>query len=244
MRHGISGPSSGGIPDRGGREFEPTPMVAPVPPLEVVEQEPSSRIRRDEREDRRLLRRWWHDVLRMHDRYACFATLLALTMDKELARYLAESGSELDQISGTECLVIVLSETEVRRSGVDKELWPAVMEEHIQDGYSIRIAKLFDISCEQFPSLVLFRDIRSPEHILVTLKGMSAEEIADRMRSVFSTIQRAVSNGEDPLTALERRRNQEIFRQRGRTLVSHISSIAERTFETAMEAWIKAQIDK
>ena len=259
MKHSISGGSSRGIPDISGTRPEERSIVGSVRPprsgpekhtvvggigLPLTEYEPSLSIQRGQPEGRRLLREWWHDVLRTHDRYVCFATLLALTMDGELTRYVAESGNELDQISGADCLVIVLSETEFRRSGVDNSLQAAAMEEHIRNGHSMMVAELFGISCEQFPCLVLFRDIRSPEHILVSLKGMSAEEIAERMRSVFSTIRCAVAEGTDPMTALERRRNQEVFRQRGRTLVGHISSAAGKTFELAMEAWIRAQSDK
>ncbi len=191
-----------------------------------------------------MLREWWHEILVRHDRYACFAALLALTMDKELVRYVAESGDELDQISGTDCLVLVLTETEFRRSGVDKELQAAAMKEHIQHGHSIVVAELFGISYEQLPCLVLFHDVRSTDQILVTLKGMAADEIGERLRSVFSTVRRAVAEGEDPLTALEHRQDKEISRQRGRALVGRISSLAERTFLLAMEAWLRAQSDK
>lgn len=56
--------------------------------------------------------------------------------------------------------------------GPDDGIMPLVIEESVAEGYCLVAANLFDIQFNQFPCLILFRDIRLPAHILVTLKGL------------------------------------------------------------------------
>jgi len=186
------------------------------------------------------LRAWWHDILRMHRCYSCYAIFLLLPSDKEAVRYLTDFGRELDLISGENCLIIVLSEDESRRVGFDEALWRAAVTEQASGGYSISIARLFEIDFARFPCLILFEDIRSPRHAIVTLRGMTAEEIADRLRKAFSVIQEAVANGKNPVEAIESRRRSDSFQRRGQSIIGGLRSLGEKTFETAVETWIKA----
>jgi hypothetical protein len=220
--------------EKGARATPPLPIPTATRPVKPL---PSP-------EDRHRLREWWHSVLRDYGRYSCYAIFLTLTSDKELIRYVTEFGCELDLISGDNCLVIALASTGVRLPGFSRSAWEAAMKEYVLEGYSIEVAQLFDISFEGFPCLVVFQDIRSPKHILVRLKGMTAEEIAHRMRSLFSIIQTAVSHKQNPLTVIERHRNEETFREKGRSTISQLRSLAGKTFETAMEACIKAAVTK
>ncbi len=192
--------------------------------------------------DRRSLREWWHEILREYDRYPCYGIFLVLPSDAEAIRYLNEFGQELDLISGENCSVIALSSTEVRRSSFDEDLWNTTLEKHVSEGHSLKVAQLFDIEITTFPCLVLFRDIRSPEHVVITLKGMKAEEICEKMRLVFAVIRKAVSTRENPLVALEQHRSQENLRKMGQSIIGQTRIVAGKTFETAMEAWIKAVI--
>lgn len=192
--------------------------------------------------DRYSLREWWHGVVRDHGRYSCYAIFLLLPSDEEALRYLINFGKELDLISGENCAVIALGRTEVRRSGFDKRVWRAIIEGQATEGYSIKVAQLFDITFDKFPCLVVFQDIRSPNHVVVTLKGMTTQEIVETMRSVFSIIQDAVINNDNPLNAIEKRRNSEALSRKGKTIVSELHTLIGKTFETAVEAWIKASI--
>ncbi len=190
--------------------------------------------------DRHLLRDWWHGILRDYERYSCYAIFLMLPFDKEAIRYLVNFGRELDLISGENCLLIALGKTEFRRSGFDEKAWNTTLEEYISEGYSIKVAQLFDINLLEFPCLVVFQDIRSPNHIVVTLKGLTVDQIATQMRSLFSVIQYASSNKQEPLGAIESHRDKENFLRRGNKIISKIRSFAGKTFEIAIEAWIKA----
>ncbi len=209
--------------------------------------------------DRHSLREWWHNILREYKQhYSCFAIFLVLPSDKETIRYLTDFGNELDIISGEDCLVIAIGKSEFRRSGFDEkvqnpttaekvssfldEMWNAAIKEHVSKGYSAKIAQLFNIEVDQFPCLLVFKDIRSSNHLLITLKGMAAEEIAGRMRSIFSIIHKAVANKVDPLEALAQNQNEETFKKAGKTILNKVTGFAEKTFETAMEAWINASV--
>jgi len=222
--------------------------------LRRIEQEPPSDF-----QDRHSLREWWHNILRDYEkRYSCSAIFLVLPSDKETIQYLTEFGNELDIISGDNCLVIAIGKSEFRRSGFDEkiqkpraserftnfldEMWNSAIKEHVVNGYSVKIAQLFGIEIDNFPCLLIFKDIRSPQHLLITLKGMTAEEISSRMRHIFSIINKAVSNKVNPLESLSKMQNEETFQKAGKTILSKVSGFAEKTFETAMEAWINASV--
>lgn len=222
--------------------------------LRRIEQQPPSDF-----QDRHSLREWWHNILREYEKqYFCSAIFLVLPSDKETIRYLTDFGTELDIISGENCLVIAIGKSEFRRSGFDEtmqrptaaerfanfldERWNAAIKEHVAKGYSVKIAQLFDVEIDSFPCLLVFKDIRSPQHLLITLKGMTAEEIGNRMRHIFSIINKAVTNKVDPLEALMQKQNEETFQKAGKTILNKVSGFAEKTFETAIEAWINASV--
>lgn len=189
-----------------------------------------------------LLRDWMHTVFREYGKYSCFAILLILPADEEAIRYAVDFGEELDLISGEGCLVLVLTDTQVKRSGFDEDLWRLAVSEQAKKGHSRTVAGLFDIGYDEFPCLIVFRDIRSPEHVLVKLKGMTAEEIADQMRTLFTVVHKAVSSEEDPLEAIERYQKQERLREKTQAVFSQVRSLPGKTLEVVMEAWIKALI--
>ncbi len=116
------------------------------------------------------------------------------------------------------------------------------VEEYVSEGYSVKVAQLFDINLNIFPCLVIFQDIRSNEHITITLKGIDAGEISSLMRAMFSMIRKAVSQKKNPISVLEKQRRNEKFRKAGQTIIGEIQSLTGKTFETAVEALVKAQI--
>jgi hypothetical protein len=190
----------------------------------------------------RLLRDWWDTVLEEHGKYSCYAIFLILPSDEEAIRYAVDFGKELDLISGKDCLVLVLSRTQVKRSGIDERLWRVAVGEQAKKGFSCTVAELFVIGFDEFPCLVLFRDIHSLEHTLVRLKGMTAEEIKDQMRTLFTIVHKAASGGKDPLDAIEHHRKQERIRGTTQALISEVRSLPGKTLEVAIGAVIKAVI--
>ena len=195
-----------------------------------------------EKTERRELRKWWHEILRTYGRYVCYAMFLVLPSDREAIRYLTEYGKELDVISGKNCLVIALSENAFKLSKFDEGLWKIFVEEHSGEGYSVRVAQLFGVSLTELPCLLVFRDIRSSDHTTITLKGLALEELAGKMRAIFATIQKSVSEHKDPLAAIQSYQTGESFKKTSRKVANEIGGFVEKTFEAAIEAWIGATI--
>jgi hypothetical protein len=185
---------------------------------------------------------WWNLILQQHANYSCYALFLLLPADDHARRYLADFGRELDLISGDTCLVLALGKIEFRRIGFDELAWRDAIEAQVEAGYSVRIAELFSINVTEFPALLIFGHIDSPEHVLVSLKGLTTDEIVQNMRSTFAVITRAVFDKQSPLKALERFRQRQKFQKAGRRLVSGIRSLVGSTFKTAVEAWIKVLV--
>lgn len=205
------------------------------------------------------LRKWWHSILRKQGNYKCYGIMLVLPSDENAIQYLINSGSELDIISGENCLIIALSDVQVRSSEfdgcfqnrkdveinlneIDEESWSKAINEQVSKGYSIRVAKTFGIPMTKFPCLVIFQDIRSPGHVLVSFKDMKQKEISKKMRSIFSIVQHAITHNENPIKELQKYQNQEDLQLHGKSVIESIGSFGGKTLEIAMEAWLKSLI--
>lgn len=208
---------------------------APVPPPDKDEKtkgKPSSKSKK--------VRAWWQDILRRNGRYPSTCVFLCLPSDKEVIRYLKDFGTELNQISGDNCLVLALSDTQFHRFNSEEEIrWKIAIEEQVRKGYSIRIAELFEIGVDEFPSMVVFTDIRKNEYVLINLKNFNAEEIALKMRTIFAVIARAVENKENPLSSLCVHRRNEALHFAGKIIISEIRRIADLSIQAAIETSIK-----
>jgi hypothetical protein len=189
-----------------------------------------------------VLREWWFEIQRRFHDYSCYGIFLILPSDKEVSRYLNEFGVELDTISRNNCLIIFLGDGNFQRPDINSKEWQATIRKHITLGGSVKIAQLFEIEYAKFPCLVLFEDIRSDKHIMVHLKDMSAEEVAEKLRIIFSVIQRSIPDKQNPLIALDKYRNNEKLQQTGKSIVTEVRGFAGKTMETVMEAIVKATI--
>jgi hypothetical protein len=206
--------------------------------------------------NKNVMRKWWHDILRNYRHFDCYAIFLAFPSDRETIRYLTEFGNDAEIVSGENCLVITLSKTGFRFSGFNNR-WneeisdddrPSVVEqirkkainEYVTSDFSNQIAQLFQVDVAQFPCLLLFRDIRSPQHFAATLKGMKAEEISNYVRILFSIVRKAVKEKEDIFVALDRHKNNDNLLKSGKSILTKSSGLAGKTFEVAIEALINS----
>jgi hypothetical protein len=212
--------------------------------------------------DRAGLREWWHEILRYAGRYSCYALFLMLPSDTELIQYLIKFGPELDAISNNSCLVIMLDSTNFKPSGFDDNFlketkdihffdffkrariktWAKTIQNQSLRGYSVTAASTLNIHLDGFPCLVIFDDIRSANHIIVSLKDMSIEDIARKMRTIFSIINRATASNENPLVAIQNNRKNEDLLRKKRIIVSEIREFAGKTFNAIVQACIEANI--
>jgi len=188
------------------------------------------------------LREWWDEIVRRYGHYPSFATLLALPADEEVIRYQKEFGKELHLITGENCLVITLTELGFMQYGSDDKIIPLAIDEGVSNGYCLKMADLFKIQFDQFPCLILFRDIRSSDHILITLKGLSKEEVAQEMRELFSVVKQAVKEGKDPLKAVESHSRRQEFADKTKATWSSIRTFVGKTLEKAMQALIEVTV--
>jgi hypothetical protein len=202
----------------------------------------ASRIMLDFR-SREKTRNWWHSVLSSHGRYNCCAFFLILPSDTETLDYLKKYGSELHIISSTECLLMLISETEVQSSNFDETVWSKAVGEYVAAGHSIKIGRYFGIELTEFPCVIVFNDIRSTEHVRIKLKGLKTDEIAEKMRQLFSVIISTAAQKQSVLSAIEARQRTDSLKHKGAKIVSAVTSFAGKTIETVMEAYVKAGIN-
>lgn len=188
------------------------------------------------------LREWWHQILRDHKRYQCYAFFLCLPSDRDAIEYVTKYRKELDALSGKNCLIIFLSKAGFRRIGYDKTIWNFAINEHIQAGYSITVANLFKIKYTDFPCLSLFGTIHSPKRVVFSFKGLEIDGIARQVREIFTIVQQAVASGKDPILTLERDQRTKRLNKVGLGIFSRLFGFAGKTFEIAMEEWIKASL--
>jgi hypothetical protein len=212
--------------------------------------------------DRAYLRNWWFQILRDYGRYPCYAFFLLLPADKEAYNYLTENTEEINLLSGNSCLVLIIcGQAFFITTGGDEtfrvDMYTLPEGENYSNyikkltnyvgsslqrsmEYSPEIARYFEIPFDLLPCMVIFKDIRTPEHVVVDLRNMNENEISMALREVFSIIDRAVSKGKYPLRELRRNRKLFVLQQEGKSIISEVRVIAEKTIEKAMEAWFKS----
>jgi hypothetical protein len=189
------------------------------------------------------LQDWWHNLLRKHGRFYCYGVFLMLEADLEAFKYVTEYALELNQASGKNCAILGLGDFSDENSGkFDKFEWSIIVYHQLREGNSLKIAELFHIPLTQFPGVILFRDIRSAEYILVKLRRLTAEEIAEKMRGVYQAINQAADAKKDPLEAVRNLRSSDEYRVKTRSIISGTRKVAGQTLETVIEAIIKAII--
>lgn len=202
------------------------------------------------------IRDWWRKMLKGKDSlvgnerdFYCYGIFLAFPSDREAIRYLIDFGNDAEIASGEDSLIISLSTIESREPGFNNRLQRAFKEgqvesmkflrsqmvnDYVFSGYGIQIATLFEIDIANFPCLLIFRDIRSPEHFVISLKGLTAEEIAEQIRATFSIIRKAKRDKKDFFVALERHKDATNFQKSGKSILTKVSGVAGKTFETAI----------
>jgi hypothetical protein len=192
--------------------------------------------------DKSSIRNWWHEIMRNYGKYACYGMFLILPSDKETIRYLTEFGKELNFISGDNCLVIVLSKDAFKSPSFNQGLWNEIVGEHSDEGYSIKFAHIFGIDLTEFPCLLLFREIRSAEHVTIPLNGLTVDELTSKMRAIFSAIHRSVESKKNPLVGVIKLQSIEKVRTVTQKVSGRVESLAEKTLEAAINALMGSTI--
>jgi hypothetical protein len=204
------------------------------------------------------LEKWWEKVTEEKGKYKCYAIFLVLPTDYSAIAYLKGKDylNELDIISNKNCLVIVASKEYIKRGGTDKKLVELRRKIHVYadklhddeirpikvetQGYCKIFARIFKIKYDQFPCMILFQNIDSPRHIIVSLQNISSEKIALRMRNIFTVVDNAVTKNRDPLSAVHDYLLKYKILDKKTSLVNDIREFAGKTLGYAMQAWINS----
>jgi hypothetical protein len=192
------------------------------------------------------LRAWWHNVLRAIGSYKCYGIILALPSDTEILSYLSKFVTELDLLSGMDCLIIAFT-----RLGFwfwEKEeleithFQPAIIDDYTNEGHCVQVGEVLGIELTEYPCLVVFHDIRSSRLVTISLKSLDQSAISQVFRSTFSIIKKAVAENRSPIAAIEI----EMVKQqasRGTTAVFNMTKdIIGETMQSALESWINSSI--
>jgi hypothetical protein len=188
------------------------------------------------------IREWWQGIKSVPGKFQVYAFFFILPGDDVAIEYFRKFGNELKLIAEKDCLVIGFSAATFADQDFDQKKWEETVSWHVNSYYCKRIANRFKVKISEFPCLMLFKDIDSPDYIKVSLKGMNVEEIKDTIRLVFDELHEASKTGQDPLAYLEKKRKDKRFKQTGRTIISEIRSIAGKTLAVVIEAIIKANV--
>lgn len=194
--------------------------------------------------DVKQLRDWWHNILRKHDRYRCYAVFLAFSSDQAVLNYLMLSHDEVDIMSGENCLVLVFNDQGFLSMGPDQKLWEVMLAEHFGKGYSAKFAEIFQVRYDSFPCILFFDDVRSRKYVEMSLKGLNVDEISAAMRSVFTTINQAINEGENPLDALVNAQKKLENQKTGKAIFQAVGQIADHTVKKSIEAIIETIVPK
>jgi len=203
------------------------------------------------------IKNWWDSLVNEERSYPSFAFFLLSPSDRPMAEYLSNHGKELEKLSGSNCFVLAINTKRIWRFGADSDLQSAkslqlknkklntayfieLLKDRVEEGYCKRVADLFRIPLGEFPCFVCFEGIFSQEHVLLTFADMDAEEIEAKLNEVFSTIQKAVSAKKPILKGFEELRTKDSFQRRGKSIVTTRRNIAGKTFQIAIEVWMKS----
>lgn len=209
-----------------------------MPPEEVAEVENTL----GPNPSKRNLRDFWHrEVLGKIDKFPCYGVFLLLSGDEKAISYVKQFGRDLHQISGKNCLVMILIGPKLETLKkeppivddilIEEKIWEErigkAITEQVVRGYTKNVADIFDMGIMDFPSFLLFRDIRSPDSgIPITLKDMSTFEIHQLMREIFSVIELAVKDSKDPLDVLVKKRRNQALLNKGKVVIGTFIEIS------------------
>jgi len=189
--------------------------------------------------ERHSLQKWWSQTIGHYGKHSCYGIFLILPSDEEAINYVNEYSDELDLISASDCLLIALGgkNFQIPNFSFTDRPWNLAIESQVNEGHSIKVANMFDVDYNDFPCLLLFKDILTEDHLLVKLAGMVAYDIATKMRKIFSIIHKASRLKQDPITYIEEVSNQQNLSPNNKIVLVPRTGKG-KSFGTSIEEWI------
>lgn len=205
------------------------------------EKSKSNKIKQIEKEEKvkpaTNFQEFWFTLLREQRKYSCYSIFLGLPSDKETMRYLTEYRDDLQIISNSTTLVMT--------TGSDKFLHVDINGESlsIEIDYE-KITRMFGADYAMFPCMVVFEGLSSSNRVHIILNGMTAEEIFEKMKMIFSIIQKSVREKKSPLEAIQQHKNDERLKYAGKTVIGAVNKIVGHTYTTIIQELTKIYAPK
>ncbi|MBN1439043.1 MAG: hypothetical protein JW929_06495 [Anaerolineales bacterium] len=207
------------------------------------------------------IKHWWDSAVVHEGSFSAYAFFLLSSSRDPLAEYLRESGGELTALAGSRCLLLSVDQDDIRRIGTEPKLqsgesqrnkdektniayFKELMKDTVAEGYSARMREYFKIPSADLPGWIFFQGIFSLEHVFLSLAGLTKGEMAPRIERVFSALGRAGSANESILKEFDALREEPVFQKEGTPRISPVRNIAGKTFQIAIELWIKSLLSK
>ena len=203
--------------------------------------------------NRYSFRNWWEENIAHGSRgykYPCYGFALA-TKNDPLFRYLVEKGDELHYLSGENCLIIALVGKRFRRLGFDAD-WryrkgkmqydSHLMEKAIhygaQHGLSEMLAGFFFIESKELPGLILFREPTGVDRAWISMKGLDPEGISEKMKQMFTVLDRAAGDKKDVIQAINSWKSKEKQIDMTKKAASVAGTVISATFAEAIRIFL------
>lgn len=184
-----------------------------------------------------ILRNWWHDILRKtKHQYLCYAFVLLLPSDANALNYYTNYYDEMDLLTGNSCCLLALGYDHFKLGGINGNKWVEYLKNDVSRGYSLHmVEKLFGKGFTDSPCMIFFNDIRSPDHVVVSIKGLTLEEISTKMRQIFSLIKRAEEEHGNVVEMLKKNQINEVNQKNAEIIKEQAIKFGELTFEKVVE---------
>ena len=175
---------------------------------------------------------------RQHGKYPCYAFPLMLAGDLDFYNYFIEYGSELDQISGDDCFVMIVADEVREQLSIKNNLgtnWAILTGSDNGRQINRKLGERFDLVYTDFPAMVFFRNIHDSKYLLIRFKGLTTSEVVNLMREVFSVVVGAVRANKDILSELEKFKMRESLKFKGMVISEGIKELYQISIKAAIE---------
>jgi hypothetical protein len=160
---------------------------------------------------------WWHEFKKKFN-YPLYCIVLASTSDIEVARFTENFRSELAAISDKDCCFIYFRDLNKR-----KDFIPFQYSEHAKVIYPL--ARYFDLDLSSIPCFVFFEQFDSGEHICISLKLLTDQEIISLVRKIFNHLHN--DKRSNPLDKLKHFQHERRLQASSHTLLQNLLGLGK-----------------
>lgn len=159
-------------------------------------------------------------TFRVSKKYNCHAIFLVLPSSQEAKRYLESFYEELQIISNPNTLIMIVGSSQSLQATVGDETFSI----DLRGEYS-KIIQAFRLEFPSLPCMVVFEGINTSKGVHIFLKGMTAEEISEKMLVIFSEINKSIKAGTSPIDTLQDHKRDENLKHGSKEIIGNAFKI-------------------